>query len=1102
MPSSNDQSGNLVTSPSSIPKTVSPHLSHDIYGEIDPPWLLQVLEFPWRNQDNPDYDDRRNHDQKFDLLTWLVESLDPKSRGALRRVHSGIKRIFPDACLFNTLRITPRKTDPFKHLSKNALRTIGKHCREIRILFDAVSFKEAVDSVQSASRRLQEGHDDGEDWKRIFLRLRNTTKIALRTTAKGSGYVISPANISMLTEPFRQNLQYADFLRNLTTLKLVPMHVPYIVNFCSLGTDCKTESWTAGKIWSQITELECQFYVQEEGGGYEIDWEHILQTLQRWLRGFKKNLRTLKFHWIVFENASGPRPHPLALEKWLPEKDEFVESPIFWNSLTTLAIGNVEFHEDDADSELNLLDSRVPTLEVYYRLRNATGWAIVDFTFESHESNHWKSFERLANGRWKDPPGPPGAERPQQRRSRQQSLHSIRTESNPRATQLQGLESKSPNLRASKILPDLYLAIEDGLDMFRSQQGLSGLSGRSQEGFGQLSPHSLQSRQFIKPIPSQRFKFEDDEDGDEKEEESYTQQRPKQVSNGLRENSGFSPPMSPRSRHLLAPDRQVIGTRTGKNLGFTQQPNLSSILREHGESDADQQDSRSRQPSRARDGSRDNSQTSPQPQDPVSMSHPSYNSTTTLTQATFESRQYLDFDETHETDGQIASSDERVPNSRGQSNLEPLATYPSNLHEEPAILDSALTRELGSRYPPLSSSAKSSVSSKYSTTQPTALSRTETRSEPLRRPAPGHNEDPWSHKESFHRSYEHSNYVTIVESPAVTGYDEFMGNPFADDDQSDGKTLVSAGPSDVYRGHVAALEADLRSSSSSAGERRDTDSRREQSRHNLSIRNIPLTRPTRIRRSTPPEMTQSLAGMENQGRRRRSEFDAPEVVPVYAGPLLPEEHVAISNRRSELDTPEVIPAPLCPLLPEEHVAISRRNGHRHGLALVQPGNSGLFTEGRPQEQVIHQHFDLDSLPSPLDNHHSASEPEQPSRPHGRHHSSPVENVRGDVVSALSAREAERRSKDSILSGSYFPTKMSSPVGPKKGFMSKMFKRQNSEESTTSKVIKRDSKTSNGSDDAGKRRSFGKVRDGVKDSVKTVEDGGKATSTIGRAVVGL
>ncbi|RDI81489.1 Transmembrane 9 superfamily member 1 [Venturia inaequalis] len=1189
MPSSSDQSANSDTFPSSTPKTVSPHLSHNVYGELDPPWLIQVLEFPWRDDEYFEYSDRRGHDQKFDFLTWLVDRLDPKSRGALRRVHSRIKGIFPDASFFNVLRVTPRKTDPFKHLCKNDLRTIGKYCRELCILFDAVSSKETVASTENASRRLQEGHDDGEDWKRILLCLRDAKKITFRTTAKRPGHIVSSASINMLTEPFRQNFQYAGFLQNLTTLKLVPMHVPYITNLCSLGTDCKTEAWTEGKIWSQITELECQFYVQQEGGKYEVEWEKILQTLQRWLRGFKKNLRTLKFHWIVAKNTSGPRPHPLALEKWLPEKVEFAESPIVWNALRTLAVGNVQLHEDDADSELNLLDSRVLNVERYYRLKYATDWEILDFQFEGHESKYWAGYQRSANGRWKDPPG---AERPRQIWSRNQSLHSqpksstrpssersstyrtsnisragvnfaqddivgplflpqaanptplapegspmhtsfksssthhsgntsragfnspqefspksptsqhssatgpptqteayIRTRTNPRSTQQQGLEIQSPNLRAPTRLPDLQFAIEDVMDMYRPQQRLSPSSGGFRERSGESMPMSSRSGPLIRKNSKPLFVFEDDEE----EEESQPQQQQNQINLGSKEDSGFSHAKSPISHRSGTSDRQAvgaIGTRTRSNLESRQLLSLDTLSETREDHSVDPEShGLQRQPIRNYGGWGNSPEMSQQAYQSPSNSQlydsfvrPTYQVSDSRTRTHAQSIRRPDLEKTSRTheDGRFLG--ERGLNSRSQLPPTSVTTFTSSVQQEPDSFDDVSRAAFGSRNPQLGSSiAESSVSSKYSTTQPTSFSLTQTRLEPLRGPTAGSYKDPRSQKETSGRTYEQGSYVTVIENSAGTDYDEFIGNPFANDDKSEVETLISSGPSNVHRGHVAALEADFRPPNLSAEEYSKPDSNQEQSRHILGDQNTQLTRPSRTRNFTPIETTQSLANIEDQVPKRRYGLDATEIVPARVGPLLPEEHVALF----------------------------KRNATRPGLALVQPQFFGILTEDAPQEQ-LRNHFDHENPHITLENHLSAPEPQHIPRPHGKakkgkrkHRSDPVENVRGDDVSVLSAREAERRSKDSILSGSYFPTKLNSPAESKKGFMKKMFKRRDSEESTMSKASKRDSKTSSGSEDGGKRRSFGrKMKDGVMDSVKTVRDGGKNWGNLIGGVTGL
>lgn len=1149
MPYSSDQSGTLDTSPSSTSKTVSPHLSHDIHGRLDPPWLIQVLEFPWRNLDHFEHHDWRNDDhfEQFDLLIWLVDRLYPISCGALRRVHPRIRRIFPDATFFEAVRITPRMRDPFKHLSKKDLYTIGQHCRELRILFDAAPSKETVLSG--------EGHDDGEDWTRILKCLPNTAKIILRTT-KGPGDMVRPGNIDMLTQPFRQNFQYAAFLQNLKSLKLGPMHIPYIVNFCSLGTDCKTADWTLDKTWSQITELECQFFVQKDGGNYEVPWENTLQVLHRWLRGFKKNVRTLKFHWITAKNSTGPRPHPLALEKWLPEKREFVESPLVWNALKTLGIGNVELNEDDADSEVNLLDSRVPNVERYYRLRNAFQWERVDFAFESHESKYWKRYDRLANGRWLTLPG---AERPQQIRSLQQPLRSqpisptrlpaeessthrssissrtgsdfaqhlrtvgpfylqqssiptplspkespgqpgnhrnsfenssthrprntssagsfnfsqefspktptsqhssaIRppapddtrrpTRTNSRPTQHHRFENMSPAPRSrglqtaqSPVFSSQgQSSFAEEMDRPSSRQQWSRSSGALRAGSGQSSPMSPRSGPVGSSNSKPLFVFDHDD------EDSVPQQQPNHFNNSSREDSGFSPPNSPSSQRFGASIRQATGAngpRTGSDLESRQLPKLEALIEAYEDHSLDPESHPlQQQPSRNYGGSKENSeisrqtyQVSTQPQRIGYSALPRYG----LTSA--DSRGRLNaviMPEAHGHDRVYEEHSRRQPD---------LVTNIGNSASQLQDLNDGSRRDFESRNPRVGSlTAKSSVSSKYST-QTITVPRTQSNSKVPQRPRrPSReatletHEDRWSQGETLLGGYEQGNYVSRVKSPAMASYDEFIGNPFVDE---------SSGPSGAQGGNFT-----------------PPDSMTSQPQ---------LTYLTTTRHSGPPEATQPLVSMEDQAPRRRSVLDAPEVVP----------------------------APVGPLLPEEHVAMYKRNGLHPGVALVQPQNFGAPTGSNNQEQLRRQ-FGLDNPSITLDNRVSAPEPEQPSRPCGkerkakrRHNSGPVESVRGDDVSALSAKESERRSRENILKGSYFPTNAKAS-GSKTGFFRKVFKRRDSEESTTSKTSRRDSKASNGSDSSGKRRSFGKK---VKDSVKVVKESGKSWGSIVGDVTGL
>ncbi|QDS71625.1 hypothetical protein FKW77_007284 [Venturia effusa] len=1086
---------------SSASRTVSLRLSHNIHGALDPPWLIQLLTFPWRNDENFEPFDRRNlcRFEKFDLLSWLLNNLDSLSLGNLRRLNHTFKDLLPDASLFNVVRITPRQRDPFNHLSKKDVCTIGDYCRDLRILFDA---------DPTRTKPLNRGNDDGEDWRRILSCLPNTAKVTLRTT-KGPGNEVHPRNISMLTQLFRQNFQNATFLQHLTVLRLVPVHVPYIVNFGSLGTDCNTEDWTVGKIWSQITELECQFYTQREGYKYEISWPQNLQILHRWLRGFQDNVKTLKFSWIAAEITPGRRPHPLAFERWLPRTNEFTESPLVWRSLTTLATGNVELHEDDADSEINLLTSRSPNVGRYYRLKYATDWEITDFAFEGHESQDWERFDRLANGRWVVPPG---AERPQQLPSLRQS--SRRQQMSPKYPSSQ----RSSTQRAGSELSKQYSIVSPASTSLASKGGPrrpsiyhiplenspssrpSNTSRAGPEPFRDYSvdsaiakPLALEKSHILPTVYHTAFG-------------SSKTHRPDNTSrtgfNISEESSSYSP-FSYSSSTIGLPAQTKNHVRTRDSPRITKHQNLGDSLSnpraakpqlrpipksiQLGDSGFEGQMANphsQHQINRSSDGSGKGherfSQRSPQSgrfgrspsrlkfvfdHDDEEDEYPSFQqqpnqligglredsgvppSNSPLPQGfgspTRQAHGTLD------TLEDCCSAEEQCLHARAQPVITSMTSFASCLREEPANFSDVSAGEYGNYHPPMGSSQSAkSVSSKYST-QTTAFPQTQSNLEPLRQDTPEAHEDPLINNGTLHRTYEQGRYVTTLSYEQITPRVCGKGNRRSNDAMASYDEFTANPFANDEQSQIESY-----ASSGPSGQRSAS-----------SLEN---------------EATQPLANIEDQPSRWRSEIDTRESEPTT-------EYIS-------------------PLLPEEYVALSKRNGTLPGLAPYQKAFISALPVINSQEQTKNQ-FNLEHPPPTTNTRFSAPESAHPSLPHGkkakkakrRHDSEPVPSVRGDDVTALSAKEAHRRSKENILKASYFPSSSAEASGSKKGFFRSVFQRRNSGESNASRKSERDSKASDVSGDSEKRRG---LRERAKDVGKGVVEGGRAYGKFLGGLTGL
>jgi hypothetical protein len=292
-------------------------------------------------------------------LREILDELKQIDRGHLCRVHPMICDLVPVDILFRVLRITPRQAKPFQHLSEDDLWTPGKHCRDLRIFFGTPQKTEVFVVPGTPPSPPQRDNQNGSDWERVLKCLPNIETLTLRTHSR------SITSITTLMSPFCTNFEQVTFLKFLTTLKLVPMHINYITNLCGLGPGYDDAKWTADTIWGQITELECQFHIQDNNDSYTMQWKHTLRILQRWLRGFAKNVRTLKFHWIGI--LEGRCPHPLALEKWHSLEEISKEPAISWPVLTTLFKGNVEYGQLGLAS---LLAERAPSLETYFHLLN------------------------------------------------------------------------------------------------------------------------------------------------------------------------------------------------------------------------------------------------------------------------------------------------------------------------------------------------------------------------------------------------------------------------------------------------------------------------------------------------------------------------------------------------------------------------------------------------------------------------------------------------------------------------------------------------------------------------------------------------------------
>lgn len=352
---------------------------------------------------------------EFNLLAYLLNKLDHIDRGVLRRVNPLIRDALAPESLFRVLRIIPRELAPFKHLSQTSLSTPGRHCRELRIFFGAAPLNERVFPVSGAPSHPRQSSDRiVSNWNRVLSCLQALETVTICTKAPKDNNTLEYDNesvfVNILMRPFCDNFEQATFLQHLTTLRLAPMHVIHITNLCGLSSAYETH-WTTGKIWDQITDLECQFYIQEEHGTYDIPWISTLRVLQRWLRGFTSNVKTLKFHWIGGED--GRRPHPLALEKWLPQPEASKERSLFWLALTTIFTGNVEYGQLDLRS---LLNQRVPNARSYFHYKFLTAIPFLHFPTEDGDPEEWDRMNWSEDRGWVLPviEGPQAMQPPRQ----------------------------------------------------------------------------------------------------------------------------------------------------------------------------------------------------------------------------------------------------------------------------------------------------------------------------------------------------------------------------------------------------------------------------------------------------------------------------------------------------------------------------------------------------------------------------------------------------------------------------------------------------------------------------------------------------------------
>jgi hypothetical protein len=342
----------------------------------------------------------------------------------LRHVSRTVCALLPGHILFSILRVTPRQITPQRNLSESTLRTIAPHAEELQISFQPArsgiapdlsippgrvlseayewrgseevevkildsgsrlleSFFAGVASPPPVSNLEEEYYTKHSDWPLIFRFLHPLATLSIRTPRHPGGLEFTPTS-RMLTA-LRIGFEEATFMGALQTLKLAPMHVTYLTQFCGLGSAFCRAHWTAEKMWGRIQNLELQLITQ---GGQEtsgMQWMQTVKILQRWLKTFGKNLRILRWHWIGAER--GRIPHPLALESAIPVIREPVREPaMVWHELRELWVGNVDKEELDLEP---LFSSRTPELEKYYTLWNTEASKLVAFDVGAEGREEW-----------------------------------------------------------------------------------------------------------------------------------------------------------------------------------------------------------------------------------------------------------------------------------------------------------------------------------------------------------------------------------------------------------------------------------------------------------------------------------------------------------------------------------------------------------------------------------------------------------------------------------------------------------------------------------------------------------------------------------------
>ena len=231
--------------------------------------------------------------------------------------------------------------------------------------------------------------DYGSDWALILKELRNVNTITI--SAKGERKWSHFTQFEATLISIRLAIEKAD-LPSFHTFRLSPIHA-YDILYCrwegsgifgdaSFINDC---------VWTRLDTLEVQIYYPFNDLPAP-EAKTFVKVLHSWLKGFSARLRVLKFNWVGGYNPDADpdydrRYNPLLLDMVYPRK-EFSASPIYWENLEELWLGNVKPFDMDL---MSLMKSRSPSLQKFNVLHDLTRYDDADMIIDFNDVSLWET---------------------------------------------------------------------------------------------------------------------------------------------------------------------------------------------------------------------------------------------------------------------------------------------------------------------------------------------------------------------------------------------------------------------------------------------------------------------------------------------------------------------------------------------------------------------------------------------------------------------------------------------------------------------------------------------------------------------------------------